>query len=114
MDGVPVAEMRQLDIILTPHGFVKAALAPGANPTDGDVDAARRQPRHLRLDHGARKVSGSRATINDRNEIEFVQTHVANPMFGDMLYEMRYGTVQAVRQREVSVQSSITTRATTG
>jgi len=31
------------------------------------------------------------ATINDLNEIEFVKTHVANPMLGDMVYEVRYG-----------------------
>ena len=33
MAGVPVAEFRQLDLLLTPHGFLKAALAPNANPT---------------------------------------------------------------------------------
>ena len=27
------AEIRQLEIWLTPHGFLKAALAPNANPT---------------------------------------------------------------------------------
>jgi hypothetical protein len=27
MDGAPVAEVWQLDVIMTPHGFVKAALA---------------------------------------------------------------------------------------
>jgi hypothetical protein len=31
------------------------------------------------------------ATVNKRNEIESVTTHVANPMFGDMLYVWRYG-----------------------
>ena len=33
LDGIPVSELRQLEIALTPHGFVKAALAPGANAT---------------------------------------------------------------------------------
>jgi hypothetical protein len=33
LDGISVADQRQLDIILTPQGFVKAALAAGANPT---------------------------------------------------------------------------------
>jgi hypothetical protein len=28
----PAAELRQLDIWLNPHGFLKAAMAPGANP----------------------------------------------------------------------------------
>ena len=26
------AELRQLDIWLTPHGFIRGAMAPGANP----------------------------------------------------------------------------------
>ena len=37
---------------------------------------------------GNNRVAG---TINDQNEIEFVQIRVANPVFGDMLYETRYG-----------------------
>lgn len=89
MDGVPVAEMRQLEILLTPHGFVKAALAPGANPT-----AVTSRPRGRPVTYvsitALRKYKVT-ATVNDRNEIEFVQTLVANPMFGDMLYEFRYG-----------------------
>ena len=32
LSGIDTGEYRQLEIILTPHGFVKAALAPGANP----------------------------------------------------------------------------------
>ena len=89
MDGVPIAEMRQLDVMLTPHGFVKAALAPGANPT-----MVTSMPRGRRVTYVSITALGKyrvAATINDRNEIEFVQTHVANPMFGDMLYEIRYG-----------------------
>jgi glyoxylase-like metal-dependent hydrolase (beta-lactamase superfamily II) len=89
LDGIPVAELRQLEIVLTPHGFVKAALAAGANPT-----AVAWTPRGRRVTEvsftalGKYRVSG---TINDQNVIEFVQTRVANPVFGDMLYEIRYG-----------------------
>jgi glyoxylase-like metal-dependent hydrolase (beta-lactamase superfamily II) len=89
MDGVPIAELRQLDVMLTPHGFVKAALAPGANPI-----MVTSMPRGRRVTYVSITALGKyrvAATINDRNEIEFVQTHVANPMFGDMLYEVRYG-----------------------
>lgn len=89
LDGIPVAELRQLDIVLTPHGFVKAAMAPGANAT-----AVTYMPRGRRVTDvaftalGKYRVTG---TINDQNVIEFVQTRVANPVFGDMLYETRYG-----------------------
>jgi glyoxylase-like metal-dependent hydrolase (beta-lactamase superfamily II) len=89
LDGIPVAELRQLDIVLTPHGFVKAALAAGANPT-----AVAWTPRGRRVTEvsftalGKYRVTG---TINDQNVIEFIQTRVANPVFGDMLYEFRYG-----------------------
>jgi glyoxylase-like metal-dependent hydrolase (beta-lactamase superfamily II) len=89
LDGIPVSELRQLEIALTPHGFVKAALAPGANAT-----AVSWTPRGRKVTDvsftvlGKYKVTG---TINDQNVIEFVQTRVANPVFGDMLYETRYG-----------------------
>jgi len=90
LDGIPVAELRQLEILLlTPQGFVKAALAPGANPT-----AVTWTPRGRRVTDvsftalGKYRVSG---TINDQNLLEFAQTRIANPVFGDMLYETRYG-----------------------
>jgi glyoxylase-like metal-dependent hydrolase (beta-lactamase superfamily II) len=89
LDGIPVAELRQLDIMLTPHGFLKAAAAPGANAT-----AVSWTPRGRRVTEvsftalGKYRVSG---TINEQNLVEFVQTRVANPVFGDMLYEIRYG-----------------------
>ena len=89
LDGISVVELRQLEIVLTPHGFVKAALAAGANPT-----AVAWTPRGRRVTEvsftalGKYRVTG---TINDQNVIEFVQTRIANPVFGDMLYEFRYG-----------------------
>jgi glyoxylase-like metal-dependent hydrolase (beta-lactamase superfamily II) len=88
LDGVSVAELRQLDLWLTPHGFLKAALAPGANPT-----AVTWTPRGRKVTDvtftalGKYRVVG---TINEQNLVEFVQTRVANPVFGDMLYETRY------------------------
>jgi len=89
LDGLPVAEQRQLDIIMTPHGFVKAALAQGANPTSVTSMPRGRQVTNVSFTAlGKYRVT---ATINDRNEIEFVQTRVGNPVFGDMLYETRYG-----------------------
>jgi glyoxylase-like metal-dependent hydrolase (beta-lactamase superfamily II) len=88
LDGVSVAELRQLDLWLTPHGFLKAALAPGANPTVVSWTPRGRRVTDVSLTLlGKYKVVG---TINEDNLVEFVQTRVANPFFGDMLYETRY------------------------
>jgi len=89
MDGIPVAEMWQLDMIMTPHGFVKAALASGASPNFVTLGPHGRPFSHISIT--ALGKYHLTATINDQKEIEAVQTHVANPMFGDMLYEWRYG-----------------------
>jgi glyoxylase-like metal-dependent hydrolase (beta-lactamase superfamily II) len=89
MDGIPVTEMWQLDMIMTPHGFVKAALASGANPTVVTTGPHGHPVNYVSITAlGKYHVT---ASINERNEIEFVTTHVANPMFGDMLYEWHYG-----------------------
>jgi glyoxylase-like metal-dependent hydrolase (beta-lactamase superfamily II) len=88
MDGIPIVEMRRLDILLTPHGFVKAALAPGANPTMVASRPHGRPVTFVTIMSGKYRIT---AAINDRNEIEHIQTHVANPMLGDMLYEVVYG-----------------------
>jgi glyoxylase-like metal-dependent hydrolase (beta-lactamase superfamily II) len=89
MDGVPIVDLWKLNILLTPHGFIKAALAPGANPTMVVTG-----PRGQKLTYVSIMAMGKyrvTATINERQEIELLQTHVANPMFGDMLYEYHYG-----------------------
>lgn len=89
MDGVPLVELRKLDMLLIPHGFVKAALARGASPTMVTTG-----PRGQRLTYVSLTALGKyrvTATINEQHEIELLQTHVANPMFGDMLYENTFG-----------------------
>ncbi|HUA18449.1 MAG TPA: MBL fold metallo-hydrolase [Bryobacteraceae bacterium] len=97
LEGPPVAELRQLEIILTPHGFLKAALASGdataiSQPIIGPSDAG--------LSGNGRKVTivsfkalgkyRVNATINDHNLVELVTTWIPNPVYGDMLYEYRY------------------------
>ena len=85
------AELRQLDILLTPHGFLKAALAP--NPTaytttsqlPGQVGKRVTVISFTAL--GKYKVNGA---INDQNVVEHVQTWVSTPVLGDTLYETRY------------------------
>lgn len=86
------AELRQLEIWLTPHGFLKAAMA------GTDLTAFPRKV--LGVDDLVKtvtvvsfKVMGKytlNGMFNDQNQLEHVQTWVANPVLGDMLYEIRY------------------------
>jgi glyoxylase-like metal-dependent hydrolase (beta-lactamase superfamily II) len=92
MDGISIPELRKLEILLTPHGFIKAALEPGANPT-----MIKSFPRGVSMTYVEFMALGKyrlTADINDQNEIIHIQTRVANPMFGDMLYEYRYGNYE--------------------
>ena len=92
--GIPVAEFRQLDLLLTPHGFLRAAQA--ANPTavslmlPGSPGAITQNGRATLVSFtvmGKYRVVG---TFNDQNLLEMVHTWVPNPVYGDMLYELRY------------------------
>ena len=80
------AELRQLEIWLTPHGFVKAAMA--GNPT-----AVSRREYGERVTVvsfealGKYRVNG---TINAQNLIVRVQTWMPSPVVGDMYYETVY------------------------
>ncbi|MBI2186517.1 MAG: MBL fold metallo-hydrolase [Acidobacteria bacterium] len=93
--GLPVAEFRQLDILLTPHGFLRAAAqAPNAtaisvtqaSPT-GAVTPNGKQTLVSFTMMGKYKVIG---TFDDQNLLAMVHTWVPNPLYGDMLYELRY------------------------
>ncbi|MGH9257672.1 MAG: MBL fold metallo-hydrolase [Vicinamibacterales bacterium] len=92
------AELRQLDIWLNPHGFLKAAMAPGANPVlitryeSGALGGLSAIPmRRLNIISftalGKYRVNG---TINDQNLVERVQTWVPNPVRGDLNLEGEY------------------------
>ena len=92
--GISVSDFRQLDILLTPHGFLKAALA--ANPTaislmlpasPGAITQNGKATLVSFTAMGKYRVNG---TFNDQNMLELVQTWVPNPVYGDMLYELRY------------------------
>src|SRR3989441_4720323 len=92
--GISVSDFRQLDILLTPHGFLKAALA--ANPTaisltlpasPGAITQNGKATLVSFTAMGKYRVNG---TFNDQNLLELVQTWIANPVYGDMLYELRY------------------------
>ena len=96
LDGVPYNELRQLEIVLTPHGFLKAALAASdataiALPINGASDFGLSQfgkkVTIVSFTMGKYKVNG---TINDKNLVELVDTWYPNPVYGDMDYEVRY------------------------
>jgi hypothetical protein len=96
LDGMPYADLRQLEMVLTPHGFIKAALAasdavaitqPIVGPSDFGLSMFGQWVTIVSFHYGKYRVNG---TINDKNLVEFTGTWIANPLYGDMPYEMRY------------------------
>jgi glyoxylase-like metal-dependent hydrolase (beta-lactamase superfamily II) len=95
--GISVADLRQLDIVMTPHGFLLAAMA--SNPVNG-ITQVFAGPANDGLTGDGRKativsviVLGKyrvNGTINDRNEVELVTTMIPTAFYGDTLYEFRY------------------------
>src|SRR6188474_2583793 len=97
LDGVPVNELRQLEIAITPHGFLKAALASSdakaikiqyIGASDFGLSQFGRWVTIVSFTFlGKYKING---TIDDKNLVELVGTWFPNPVYGDMDYEMRY------------------------
>ncbi len=101
-DGTPVAvppelaELYQLDLWLNPHGFVKAARLPGANPVafwrweqiekgrDGNVVMPEKMHVVAITMFGKYRVD---ATINSQNQIQRIKTSVNEPALGDLNIE---------------------------
>ncbi len=76
------ATERQLQIWLTPHGFLRGALANQAT--------AKKRGKSTLVTFtamGKYKVSG---TISSGGDVESVETHIDNPVLGDMLVEVAY------------------------
>jgi glyoxylase-like metal-dependent hydrolase (beta-lactamase superfamily II) len=92
-----MADVRAIDIAMTPHGFVKAAMAPGANPVlltryeNGAIGTLAghnyRKLNIISFTFGKYRING---TINAENLLERVETRIANPVRGDMNYEAEY------------------------
>jgi glyoxylase-like metal-dependent hydrolase (beta-lactamase superfamily II) len=101
LDGIPFTDLRQLELAITPHGFLKAALAalnataialPIVGPSDFGLSQNGRKVTIVSFTMlGKYKVNG---TINDQNLVELVDTWIPNPVYGDMDYEMRYTQYQ--------------------
>ncbi|MDP9053145.1 MAG: MBL fold metallo-hydrolase [Acidobacteriota bacterium] len=96
LDGVPYSDLRQLEIAITPHGFLKMALAakdatairlPIVGPSDAGVSQYGRVVTIVSFTLGKYRING---TINDHNLVELTDTWFPNPVYGDMDYEMRF------------------------
>ena len=97
LDGIPYGELRQLELAITPHGFLKAALAasdatairlPIVGASDFGVSQFGRTVTIVSFTFLDKyKING---TITDENLVELVGTWIQNPVYGDMDYEMRY------------------------
>ena len=116
-DGPPVAvppelaELYQLDLWLNPHGFLKAARLPGANPVafwrweqlekgrDGNVVPPEKVHVVAITMLGKHRVD---ATINSRNQITRIKTTVNEPALGDFNIEHESTESDDVGQREVA------------
>ena len=83
------AEVRQLDIWLSPHGFLKAAAAHDASAVELMLEG--RTLTIVSFSAGRYRVNG---TINEDNLVERVLTWVPNAYFGDMIYDHRYTAYQ--------------------
>ena len=93
------AELWQLDMWLNPHGFLKAARMPGADPRAawrwelGEMgrDGATAIPEKMLIVSitvlGKYRVD---ATINKENMLQRIHTRVADPVLGDMNYEHEF------------------------
>jgi glyoxylase-like metal-dependent hydrolase (beta-lactamase superfamily II) len=97
LDGAPFNELRQLELAITPHGFLKTALAASdakaiklqlLGASDFGLSQHGRWVTIVNFTFlGKYKINGH---IDDRNLVELVGTQFANPVYGDMDYEMRY------------------------
>jgi len=96
LDGVSYVDLRQLELAVTPHGFLKAALAakdttaitlPIVGSSDAGLSQNGRKVTIVSFTIGKYRING---TINDQNLVELTDTWFPNPVYGDMDYEMRY------------------------
>jgi glyoxylase-like metal-dependent hydrolase (beta-lactamase superfamily II) len=79
--AVAAAEERQLQIWLTPHGFLKAAMENNATAKKGSGGTI------VSFTAGKFKING---TIDNQNVVTRTETWMANPVLGDMPVETTY------------------------
>jgi glyoxylase-like metal-dependent hydrolase (beta-lactamase superfamily II) len=87
--GIPqpaAAEERQLQIWLTPHGFLRAAAAGKAEVSQG-TDGGKKVTVLTFMDSNGHKIVGD---IDDQNMVTKVDSWLPNPVLGDMLVETTF------------------------
>ena len=84
--------VQQLDIWMTPHGFLRAAAANNASVKSQTMGGKTYNVVSF-VGQNKAMVNGY---INDQNLVEKVETWVDNPMFGDMPVEYVYGLYKDV------------------
>jgi glyoxylase-like metal-dependent hydrolase (beta-lactamase superfamily II) len=93
------AEIYQLEMWLNPHGFLKAAQMPGANPKAtwrwelGEMGRDGPEVRPEKVTVVSITINGKYrvdATINKENMLQRIHTWVPNPVLGDMNYEHEF------------------------
>ena len=83
--AIAAADERQLQIWLTPHGFLSAAAENNATAKSGKDGG--KKVTVLTFVVGKNKVTGD---IDDQNLVTKVDTWIPNPVLGDMLVETTY------------------------
>jgi glyoxylase-like metal-dependent hydrolase (beta-lactamase superfamily II) len=83
--ALAAADERQLQIWLTPHGFLKAAAENNATAKPGKENGTKVTMLSFMI--GKNKVTGD---IDGQNMVRKVDTWVRNPVLGDMLVETTY------------------------
>jgi glyoxylase-like metal-dependent hydrolase (beta-lactamase superfamily II) len=83
--AIAAADERQLQIWLTPHGFLQAAMENNAMAKTAIADG--KKTTELSFMAGKHKVTGN---INDQNLVTKVDSWIPHPVLGDMLVETTY------------------------
>jgi hypothetical protein len=83
------AELRQLELIMTPHGFVKAAMAAPDAKAMVYSESSRSTKKVTVVQFKALGKYPVNGWINDQNMVTKVQTWLPNPILGDMFVETR-------------------------
>jgi glyoxylase-like metal-dependent hydrolase (beta-lactamase superfamily II) len=90
--GADTPWVQQLEIVMMPHGFLRAAAAKNATVEAKTVAGRKFTVVSFTGDNKA-KVNGY---INDKNQVERVETWIDNPFFGDMPFEANYSDYRDV------------------
>lgn len=84
--GADTPWVQQLEIVMMPHAFLRAAAARNATVETRTVGGKKYSVLSFVGDNKAR-VNGY---INDRRQVERVETWIDNPLYGDMSFEALY------------------------